>query len=373
MMLKKIILSFVLILSVVYYGCTPPKNYISDSSRRKISSVRTVKVLILKTGQRTVFSSAKNISVYDGGNSEIFNGKSFSVSAADVKSKIRISSADEIIRINDTPYRGNVVIQKENDSMLVINHVNIEKYLCSVVPSEMAKSWPIEALKAQAIAARTYAYNHIASAKNTVYDLDATTSFQVYKGCSVEGPVSNEAVFLTAGVIMVSGGKPIAAFFHSTCGGETISNQFVWQGEKISYLNDEKCSYCSDSPYFTWTEEVNLNEFRSALLKKNPSAGSLKGITFKKHNGRIIECIIKHTGGVTSLTGNDLRLFLGAKKIKSLYFTTSKINNVIRISGHGYGHGVGMCQYGARGMAMKGLDHVEILRKYYRGIEFLRI
>ncbi len=369
---KSVILLFAFLCTILS-GCIPPRHYSADFSKQRVSSIGIVKVLIGKTEGKIILSSEKGITAFDSHNKVYYRGKNITVSAEDVNLKIKIESPDGIISVDNVQYRGFIVLSKVQNNLQIINHVNIENYLCGVVPMEMSKSWPLEALKAQAIAARSYAYNHILNNKNTVFDLDSTTKFQVYGGFNAESEISNKAVRDTAGVVMISKDKPIAAFFHSTCGGETISNQYVWKGENSEYLTDVKCTYCSDSPHFTWHEEMSINEFSSVLRKNDSAAGALKGITFKKHNGRVTECILNHSSGVISVSGNDLRLLLGAKKIKSWYFTTSKVNNVIRIDGRGYGHGVGMCQYGARGMALKGLDHVEILRKYYRGIEFLRI
>ena len=128
------------------------------------------------------------------------------------------------LSVNGTRYRGTIELHGVTGLLYVINPVKLDEYLFGVVPSEMPPGWPLEAMKSQAVAARTYAYYHIMKHKNLLDDLDATTNSQVYKGIGAEKENSNNAVISTAGEIITHKGSPILSYFHSTCGGHTIDD-----------------------------------------------------------------------------------------------------------------------------------------------------
>lgn len=351
------------------FSCTPPEKGGMVRSGGVRPQGKLVRILLKKTAGKTVIQSTSNIIITNADTAQVyFKGKKAEFSKQNVLSVLKVDSDNKIINFNGRSYRGYLIVRKKAGYIYFINVLSMEEYLCGVVPAEMSKTWPLEALKAQAVAARSYVYNHMMTNKNDLYDVDGTTSFQVYKGYSVESENSNRAVFSTAGEILVYAGKPVMAFFHSTCGGHTVDNSLVWKGKDIPYLESTKCDFCKDSPHFNWQENLMISEISAAINKKY-SIGRIKGLRFKKKTGRIYEADIIHSGGVLTITGNELRLLLGARKIKSLNFQTTKKDNVLSVKGHGYGHGVGMCQYGARGMANAGYSYVKILRKYYKGAE----
>ncbi len=226
----------------------------------------------------------------------------------------------------------------------------------------MPSSWNLEALKAQSIAARTYTYYHLTQKKDnkSIYDLDATTNFQVYKGIIAEKDSSAKAVSETAGIIMTYNYSPILAYFHSTSGGKTADDKYVWQGEDLPYLSSVQCTYSKDSPHYEWTTEITLSEIEKALMKKYSRIGKIRKISFKKYDDRVIEVNIVHSNGKLTLTGNQFRLMLDPSKLKSTFFTAKQYKNSFHIYGKGWGHGVGMCQWGQRGVARMDL----IMNKY---------
>ncbi len=235
-----------------------------------------------------------------------------------------------------------------------VNILTMTDYLKSVVPSEIPSGWPSEALKAQAIAARTYAYYHIFNDKNRgIYDLDCSTSFQVYRGMSAEKPATSKAVDDTNGIVITENSRPIISYFHSTCGGKTADDRYVWQGTDNGYLSSVKCEYCRDSPQYSWSGALDIVEIRRALEKKYPNTGKISNITFSRNEDRVTEVRVTHKNGVIRLSGNDFHLMFPPKTVKSLFFTAQKKDQTLILSGHGWGHGVGLCQWGARGMALQ--------------------
>jgi len=275
------------------------------------------------------------------------------------------------LSLGEQSYRGVFELQNVRGTLYVINILRMDEYLYSVVPGEIQANWPMEALRAQSVAARSYAYYHIV--KNTEkerYDLDASTNFQVYRGMMIEKPSTTQAVNSTSGTICTYFREPIIAYFHSTCGGRTIDDKYVWNWNDLHYLQSIKCRYCKDSKNFNWEDTVPLNEIHDRLAKKNPGIGSIRGISFKKFDGRVSDVIITHSGGTIKMNGNNFRLLFPNDTIRSLYFDSVKKGPSLLLTGHGWGHGVGMCQWGSRGLAEKGASYKTILRYYYKDIQF---
>lgn len=288
------------------------------------------------------------------------------------------------VKVNNKFYYGNLEIKNIDNKIWVINILDIEDYLKGVVPCEIGKinKRLIESAKAQAIAARTYAYRHLNKYANLGFDLYATVKDQVYKGISVEDTLINNAILKTKGLVLTYQGKPIDAKYHSTCGGYTADFNDAWHGCPSSYLRSVKCGFCNDSPHFCWKKEFDKKDFFN-ILRKNlygmgisiPDTEAIRKLKFKRNSQskRIIEVIIN--------TDNDkeykipvysIRRLFGSEKdpnglLKSNYFTIYVRNNTIIIEGRGYGHGVGMCQFGAMGMAKKGKNYKAILKHYYPG------
>ena len=290
-----------------------------------------------------------------------------------VMSPVIVESTSGWVEVNGIKFRGMVELHNLVSSICVINVVRLDDYLCAVVPSEMSATWPVEALKAQAVAARTYAWYHILKKKTEMYDLDSTTNFQVYKGIAVETPLTTKAVQETAGQIIVWENSPVLAFFHSTCGGSTIDSKYVWNGESLPYLRDVKCEYCAQSPYYRWDEKLSMPEIKQYIGHRYGNVGQIQGLTFDRYRGRVVQATVRHRNGILKLSGNDFRMMFPEKKIKSMYFETVKAGKGLELKGRGWGHGVGMCQYGAKGMAEKGSDYKNILQYYYRGISIVAI
>ena len=375
---KKIYLcSAAVILLGFMVSCSPSPRYLKNRNIRYSSELRDVRVLLLKTKDRVTISSGtrtrvKEIKtgrvVFDSGRS------SLRITPDRIKTPIIIESWNSPLALDGVPYRGSIEVHNVLGNICVINIVSMNDYLKSVVPSEIPSTWPMETLKCQAVAARTYSYYHILNGTKTdIFDLDATTRSQVYTGVKAEKPSTSKAVEDTEGIIITEKNQPIVAYFHSTCGGNTADDKFVWQGYDHQYLKSVTCSYCKESPYFSWDSYLDLYEIKKAVLKKYRNIDRITNIAFSKKEGRVIEVKIVHSNGTIRLTGNEFRLLFPPKTVKSLYFTSDKKGQGLQLHGHGWGHGVGMCQWGARGMAMKGFDYRSILDYYYKNTRLVRI
>ena len=268
--------------------------------------------------------------------------------------------------LNGIEYYGSLKFIPYNGNMIVINELNIEDYVKGVLPHEMSPDWPIEALKAQAVAARTYAMFHILKNNNQLpYDVDNTTKYQVYNGKEKINWTVEQAVDRTKYEIAVYNDKVIATYFSALCGGHTDSAKNVF-GTAVPYLEGVQCPYCN-AQIRTWTNALSYNELNNdfANYSVNADEKSSIGITMDPKSGKAMNIKIDNN----DISSRDFRTVLSPKLVPSLNFTINKIDNGIIITGKGSGHGVGMCQWGAYGMAQVQKDYKEILKFYYNGID----
>jgi len=333
--------------------------------------------LILKTSYDFTVSSKSRLKITDKKSRRVIydsHGKQITLNPSKISSPMIVESTGGLISVNQKEYRGNFEFHNLMGKVYAINIVSVEEYLMSVVPSEIPALWEPEALKAQAVAARTYAYYHLFKKnKKSLYDVDASTNFQVYRGASVEKEPTTRAVNDTAGEIIMFRNEPVLAYFHSTCGGHTVDDRHVWERSDHKYLEGVTCRYCGDSPTYNWKTVVSLDELRQKLSTKYRSIGQIKNIRFHRASGRVTAVDIGHTGGKVKLSGNDFRLLFPGKRILSTYFKSRYIRDGLIIRGKGWGHGVGLCQWGSRGMARSGADYKTILKHYYSHITVDRL
>jgi stage II sporulation protein D len=354
----------------IFSFCSPTRDYLLKQNATGVDKL-FIRILLKKTDGRVMVSSNTKLRIRDNKTGAILyndRGKDIYYQPEQIANPILIESPESPVILDKEKYRGTLEIHNVLGKMHVINILQINEYLYSVVPSEIMSTWETEALKAQAVAARTYTYYHLIANKKAIYDLENSSNFQVYKGISVEKESTSRAVDETSGKIALYFGKPIVAFFHSTCGGKTMDDKYVWNGEGQEYLKSTDCPFCKASPYYNWEEKITLFEIKDYLGKKYKGIGQVTGIYFQRKDERVVSASIHHKNGIIKLTGNELRLLFPEKKIKSMFFTAKKVNDGLILSGHGWGHGVGMCQWGAKGMAEQGYNYKAILRYYYKGI-----
>lgn len=298
------------------------------------------------------------------------------------------------LTVNGQSYRGNLrlIVNPDGKSFDAINLVPIEPYLYGVVGAEMPDYWEPEALEAQAVAARTYCLyykNRFGPKRN--WDVSTTQATQVYRGLDAESATVKAAVNNTAGIVLVckhTDGKTdiFPTYYSSTCGGHTENSKNVYGGEDFEPLAGVTCSYCRKvarmSFYYWPMVEFPVDVVSSRIIKKYPklkSLGKIKNIEPSKVNrfGRFTSVkLVGENGKNGFLRGEDLRLTIDptGKKIKSTICQIIKFDDKFRFfSGRGYGHGVGMCQCGAQGMAREGKKAERILEYYYPGSKLRKI
>lgn len=252
----------------------------------------------------------------------------------------------------------------------VVSTVPLEHYLYSVVSREMPSAWPAAALQVQAIVARTYVLQR--SNPRREYDLVPSEADQVYTGIDAEHPQTSAAVDATAGQVLRFGNGFAQALYSSCCGGHTESNAEAWGGAPVSYLQGVQCGHCNYSPWYNWREEVPLARVLQALFSQLQAVGELSVISLDATDpsGRSQFWTFTGTAGTQRVKAADVRRALGTRALPSLLVRSVSITQAdqrVAIEGGGLGHGVGLCQWGARGMALTGASARDIIAYYYPG------
>ena len=269
-------------------------------------------------------------------------------------------SGDGVVWIGDRWYRGRVQLISGENGVIAINHVNVDDYLYSVVGSEMPSSWPQEALRSQAVAARSYALYHHSKARGQDFDLNSTQSSQVYKGLQGEAPSTQSAVNATRGKVLTHGGRVIEAVFHSSSGGHTENSEHVWS-KAVPYLKGVP-DFDQNAPVYSWRTQFSLEEVGERI--GYPGIIDAVEVLSRTPQGRVNRMTIIGNEGTLTITGNTFRQKLGLRSTK---FDLAVSPTSISVAGNGFGHGIGMSQWGARGMAERGHDYDEILTHFYNG------
>jgi stage II sporulation protein D len=264
-------------------------------------------------------------------------------------------------------YRGTAVTLPETGQ--VVSTVPVEQYLYSVVSREMPRSWPAGSLQAQAILARTYVLQR--SNPNRGYDLVPSEADQVYTGIDAEAPQTSAAVDATAGQALRFGAGFASIAYSSCCGGHTESSADAWGGKPLPYLSGVTCNYCKDSSWYRWRQTVGADALRNALGNQS-AIGDLQIITLDSPDasGRPRFWTFTGSNGSAHVKAADVRRAVGSRVIPSLLVRKADFDSTAQtatIDGAGLGHGVGFCQWGARGLAKTGADAAAILAFYFPG------
>ena len=265
---------------------------------------------------------------------------------------------------------GVVHLVRKGKGFSVLNRVDLEEYVKGVVPAEVSSTWHPEMLKAQAVAARTYAlYQQMLSATRE-YDVAATVQDQVYRGKQGIDAGILRAVEETRGLVITYQDAPIYAAFSSTAAGLTEDAMNVWSKE-YPYLKGVECPFDIMSPYYQWRSSFKLDTLEQSLRLQGFSVGTIATMTplsFSR-GGRVAKLRILHSGGELVLRGEELRKAVGYTIIPSTQFAIESIGRDVVLSGFGAGHAVGMCQWGAKELAELGYPFSTILQYYYPGTE----
>lgn len=284
------------------------------------------------------------------------NGNGSSFQPDDDKSVVQVSGLVQVVR------RGK--------GLLVINLVDLEEYVKGVVPAEVNSSWHPEMLKAQAVAARTYAlYQHMLSASRD-YDVAAGIQDQVYRGRQGIDARVEQAVESTRGLVITHEGAPIYAAFSSTAAGITEDAVIVWSKD-LPYLKGVECPFDLESPFYQWKASFKLDQLEKSLRQQGFEVGTIATLTPLAYSraGRVATLRILHSRGELILRGEELRKAVGYTVVPSTQFTIESLGQEVVLAGYGAGHAVGLCQWGAKELAELGYSFASILRYYYPGTE----
>lgn len=282
---------------------------------------------------------------------------------------IKIDKSGRII-INGRRFRGNIeLIKKVNAELLVVNHIDLEDYVKGILYNEASHYWPMEALEAQSIACRTYALYQCEVNRPKDYDATPDTYSQVYGGSASERYRTNKAVNETKGIILTYQAQVFPAYYHATCAGHTEDASLLW-GIDILPLKGVTCNFCKDSPHFNWHSVLSLDSIGEKLNQAGYKISKITTISVlgKDTSNRLTDLEFISAKKNLKIAAKDFRNIIGPNIIRSANFRVSIEGNDCVFEGFGWGHGVGLCQWGAYFMAKQGYTAEEILKYYYPGV-----
>ena len=280
--------------------------------------------------------------------------------------------SDAPLRINGREYAAPLELMRNGDGLAVINEVPIEEYLPGVLRAEAGDKFPPEALKAQAVVARTYAAHQRLIQAGKPFHIIASTAHQQFAGRVTAGSPAYDAVRETAGQVLLWAGEVFPAFYHTESGGYTEDPRTVFAARNMPALLPVACPFSANSPHYYWNLDVRLPDLGDALRRGGVDVGQVRSVTVAERTMslRAVNVAVVGSRASTQIRGNDFRRMLGYDAFKSTLFAVAIEGEVARFTGRGYGHGVGMCQWGAKGMAERGYKARQILEFYYPGTTF---
>ena len=305
---------------------------------------------------------------------------------------VRLTAQQGLLRADGRPYRGVLELRRTpGGQVTVVNQLDLESYLYGVIKGEVDPRWPPEAVRAQAVAARTLAVQRMLSARPPAqgapaagagYDLPATTDAQVYLGAAAEDPAATAAVDATRGLVVTYDDRPIFAAYHSNSGGHTEDSENVW-GTVYPYLRGVPDPYAFEAPGLTWSTLLPIAAIESGLRRGGfdftVAGGASSGTDMSALDdiapgrvtpwGRVVTVLLRGGDGRTQeINANRFRLLVGASVLRSTMFSVTRQGGTVDFTGRGSGHGVGLDQWGARAMAAHGFTFEQILKYYYTGV-----
>lgn len=357
-------LAVLLILASLLLGCAA---FIPDKARSEAG----IRVLVLK-GVSSI--SIKGLS----GNGEVqivrsYNGKA-SVNGALRDLPLSIRQESDYIRVNGRPYAGTITVLDGKAGLMVVNELPLEAYLVGIINNEISTKWPRDAVKTQAVISRTYALYQREKRQNEPYHLEGSVLGQVYSGVAAEDEAASRAVKETSGEVLFYKGEPALTVFHSNGGGMTESSKEIWKID-YPYLKSVESPYDSEAPQFEWEYSITALSLKELLRSSGYSIGEPESISVESRTpaGRVRSLIIRdYSGRLVRMSGENLRKVIGYSFLRSAFFSTGKNADIFTFHGRGSGHGVGLSQWGAKGMAENGYSYREIIRYYYPGTSLVR-
>ena len=346
------------------------------------SRAELIRVALLQQVESLTLASPQGLIITTNGDEEYSNGRSVTIFVGSnggglmvdgrrtLAERVELRGRNGEIILNGMTLPGRVIVRRQSNRLLVVNELDIEEYLKGVVPVEMNPAWHLEALKVQAIAARTYAIYQMRQGGKKDFDILASTKDQVYRGRNNVHPTVLRAVEQTRNLILTYGGLPIFAAYSSTAAGTTEDAMYVWSMD-LPYLKGVECPFDMDSPHYQWRTDVALPHLERRLREEGFPVGIIASIdpaSFSR-SGRVAQVRILHSDGELFLRGEDLRRIVGYTVLSSTMFDFELAGLRIQFTGRGAGHGVGLCQWGAKVLAERGYSAETILDYYYPGTE----
>ena len=273
------------------------------------------------------------------------------------------------LRLNGREYPGLLEVLRNGDGLVVVNELPFEEYLAGALKAEASDKWPFEILKAQAIVARTYAAYHRWLNAAKPYHILASTANQQYAGKVAETSPVWEAVRATEGQVLTLEGRLFPAFYHTDSGGHTEEPRLVFAARNMPALRAVRSEFSGASPHFAWNLDMPIGQLSELLRKGGISVGTVVRLEVieRSRSLRVLRLAVHGTRGTVRVSGADFRRILGNDTLKSTLFAVAVDGQYARFAGRGYGHGVGMDQWGAKAMAEQGYLVYQILEYYYPG------
>lgn len=321
------------------------------------------------------FRTGSSFTIQANGKQININGKKTSAKSCLIQPADMQESSSFRFTVNGNTYRGQAEIMNRGGSLTLLNNVGVEEYLYGVIAEEMPTEWPMEAVKAQATSARTYALKHRKRHEDEGFDLCTTTHCQVYSGITEETAKGNIAVDATRGEVITYQNKLIEAFFHTDSGGMTENSEDVW-GTKLPYLRAVPEVAVKTQP---WHKTVSSLDFGKALTGHGmKDIGNLERVELsamqigkasndRTASGRVKKVTFHGKKGDISLDGTELRSILGLNS--TLFDIKFDSQHNLVFNGYGRGHGLGLSQWGAKALAENKQDYRKILTHYYQNTE----
>lgn len=320
----------------------------------------------ITSGQPISFKATGGaIDIYKSG-VKIFSSDSILIQSRNTESAFKIKLNDR--RVRSRQYEGNVTLINHNNSLKIINTIDMNRYLGGVIETEGGAHRPDEYYKVQAIISRTYALVHRKRHNNEGFNLCDGVHCQSYKSMVIHSPEVKEAVRQTADVVMVdTNGQMINGFFSANCGGQTSETDWVWN-QKLSYLPSVKDTFCTKTWQANWTKKVEQTKWRDFLTEEYKFPAN--NPHYKKYLYHFDQPKRAVFYGPSEL-GIPLHELRTHFHLKSTFFSVRPEGRNVVLSGHGFGHGIGMCQEGAMEMAKSSFDYKKIIRFYFRPIRLI--
>lgn len=368
-----------------------------DSDTLRFSADASFAIECLQDGKQRVYYSGQPVyTVNKRHRLSVFNASGDPIEENLDEVNIIPRGSKNRLRTNGRRYRGLLKILPDGEAMQLINIVYMEDYLRGVVPPELGPRTEeeIEAVKAQAVASRTYAMAHLKQYGKAPYDMKSSIIDQVYDGLNVENRMVNRAIDETAGKVIYYQDELINAYYHSTCGGMTDDIEHVWEQKEVPYLkavSDGKA--CSWSKYYTWKERFTQSQLRGRIEQylssdrgRDLRIGNITDVIVGKRTpgGRVEKLSVRTDGNVYSFRKDRIRWVIGRTSNPDLILPSDRFDvkierdqegalAAVTFVGRGYGHGVGMCQCGAIGQAREGKLFEDILTSYYSDVELRKL